>query len=520
MALTEAVMPKRERKAGLASWVPLLGFGFMVAMGLWPILAHTYLPLIDLPNHIARHHIAAHGDGPLAQYYTYTFSLVPNSAVDLLWRFTGQAGDPVLFSNRIMALYAVLFVSATMILARVLWGRWTGWSAVVGIVTFSGPFFWGFQNFIFSVPFCLLGLALWLLLEDRKRARLLVFFAFAAMLYLMHFFAFAILCIAVFGREAQVQLEDKGPLSRRFGLLVLNMLPFAVPVFWLALNILTGPETPAGTRTEFGELINRFGAVTSPFMAWNTESMPQINLIGYLAAGFLALCFATLFWKRGPHLVLHRKLRGAVVVLTLATLLAPIWLNGVALVHIRVPLVLLAVLFAATCWQGLNQRQLVVLSLIVAMLVGARSFYVERFIARYDHDIRTLLDMAEVLPAGARVLPVRGPGLQEDYRLSHAQAYLVAKRDVFVPTLFQGVHAIQVNPDWSEYAHPALFAVDLRLVLRQETNPIPEDVPFLEDWEQKFTHVLLLDRDTNDIHTDPRLSQIAQAGRFTLYRVE
>lgn len=518
--MTDRTLPSPQRGLRTAVWAPCLAFSFALLCATAPILLHSYLPLVDLPNHIARHHIAAYGQGALTDYYTYAPSLVPNSAADLVWRFLGHPGDPVLFSSYLMAFYAASFIAATMFLSRILHGGWSVWPAGVALVVFNAPFFWGFQNFVLSVPFCLLALALWLALEDRgSTLRIAVFIPVALGLYLMHFFAFAILCIAAFGREVQRLLAADTPHRYRFARLTLAMLPFALPIIWLVFTILTEPPSPAGTRTEFGSLIGRWVAFISPFTSWSTHGMPQINQTGSMGFWLFMLCLATFLLRRGPRLSLHPKMRGPAIALMVAMAIAPTWLNGVALVHIRIPLVLVAVLFAATRWRDLEAKQAFVLAAAFATVIGLRSHYMERFVSLHDAEMRDMLQATQSLPAGARLVAARSPGLQRDYRLSHVQAYTVVRNNAFVPTLFQGVHALQLKQQWADYAHPALFAADIRRMLHPDTHPFIPGTEFLENWEHKFTHLLLLDPDVLSIQADPRLTVVAQVGRFTLYSI-
>ncbi|MGJ8610141.1 MAG: hypothetical protein ACSHWY_03540 [Octadecabacter sp.] len=509
------------RATALHAWLPLFAFILASLCAVVPILSHDYLPLIDLPNHIARHHIAANGQGALAQYYTSVASFVPNSAVDLLWKVWGFTDDPVAFSKYVMAFYAVSFVGSTMFLARVVQGHWTLWSAGVSLIVFNGPFFWGFQNFVVSVPFCLLFLGFWFLLEQKKLAlRLAIFFPLALIIYLMHFFVFAIFAIAVFGREVQVQLSQKGRFSRKLGRLTILMVPFAVPLLWLIYDMLTGPASVAGSRTSFGSVGDRILGIFSPFTAMNADSVPQIPNIGFVTGIFVALCALTLFLRTGPRLVVNTKMVGPLIALSVASLLAPSWLSGVAFVHFRVPLVLYTVFFAATQWRGLNVQRASYLTVFIAAIVVIKCFYIEKFVSQYDSDVQDLLQATQALPAGARVLPVRTPGMELDHRFFHVQAYVVTERDAFVPTLFLGTHSIQLKDEWSGYAHPALYGVDVRRVLDQDIYPATSDADFLADWERKYTHVLLMDEDKLDIHTDSRLTLEERVGRFTLYRVE
>jgi hypothetical protein len=519
--MTAAAVETTTRPTTQLVWLPFLAFILTSLCAVVPILSHSYLPLVDLPNHIARHHIAANGQGALAQYYTSVASLVPNSAVDLLWAVWPFGDDPVEFSKYIMAFYAVSFIGSTMFLARVVHGHWTLWSAGVSLIVFNGTFFLGFQNFVVSVPFCILFLGFWLLLERKHLAlRLAVFFPLAVALYLMHFFVFASFAVAVFGREVQVQLSREGRFSNRLAQLTILMLPFAVPVAWLIHDMLTGSASPAGSLTEYGSFQNRILGIFSPFSAMNADSMQPVQNLGYVTGIFVVLCALTLFLRKGPRLVLNNKMVGPLIALSVAALLAPSWLSGVAFVHFRVPLVLFTVFFAATQWRDLKAKTAMYISFFVVALLGIRGVFIEKFVSDYDSDIQDLLEATQALPAGARVLPVRSPGMELDRRFWHVQAYVVTKRDAFVPTLFLGTHSVQLNKEWSEYAHPALFGVDVRRILDQQTYSVPPGLEFLEEWERKYTYVLLLDHDTLEIHTDHRLALEERVGRFTLYKVE
>ncbi len=95
----------------------------------------------------------------------------------------------------------------------------------------------------------------------------------------------------------------------------------------------------------------------------------------------------------------------------------------------------------------------------------------------------------------------------------------MAERDVFVPTLFQGVHELRVLDRWADHAEPVESAIDLRWVLQPELAADLARPVFTIDWERKFTHALLLDRTAPELTDDPRLEPVARAGRFTLFRI-
>lgn len=503
---------------------PLAGFVFGVICTALPLLMHLQLPLVDLPNHIARLHVATLGpEAPLSDYYRYTASWVPNAAIDLLWRGLDFPLDATRFAQLVMVSYAVNFIASAMVLARVVQGRWTLWSAAAALVVYSAPFMWGFQNFVWSLPFCLYGLALWLGAERRGLAlRLAVFLPYGLMIYLMHFFAFGFLWVLVIGRELQVLIErGRWRDARGWGRFGVLMLPFIVPLVWLFVTLHAAGPAEQGTKTAYGvELVYRFEMLVAPLWADNAKDFPLLNALAIVGLLLLALVFSRLLPGRGPRLIVARPLRGAVLALALAMCAAPTWLNGVAQVHIRAPMLLCALLFAATRWEGLSPRLATTLALVFALVIGARGLAFERFAARYEAEVQDMFALTRSLPEGARLLSARAPGRMMEKRLWHIEALNVAQRDVFVAGLFQGVHALQVRKKWKAYTHPQLFPLDIRLLTSPEDG---EELPeFARDWTHKFTDLLLLDpipAQFAPLLERPDLHRVASQGRFTLYHI-
>lgn len=496
--------------------LPMTAFVFgAICTGL-PLLLHLYLPLVDLPNHIARLYIAeTSGMGPLARYYTYSNVLVPNSAVDFLWEGLGHPFGTVRFANLVMVSYAVNMIASAMVLARVVHGRWTTWSAASALLVYSAPFFWGFQNFVWSLPFCLYGIALWLAMERQATwRRLVIFVPFAALLYLMHFFAFGFLAIAVAGRELQTLWAKRDQLRRMIAIRIVLMLPFILPVFYLAFSLHEAPPSPAGTLTAFGGLTTRLSMLVSPLFSPNTNDFPAMNILSIVGLLLLVLVSSRVLSKQGPRLIIHPVMWGPTIAIGLAVGFAPSWLNGVALVEIRAPTLFCFLLIAGTSWQGLDARKAALLMMAFGAVILARGVAMERFSATYEADVRDMLDVTKALPAGARLLPLRAPGKQKDRRLYHLQGLLVAQRDVFVPTLFQGVHALTLREEWHSSAHPASSAIDIRFI--QDPAYSAMAPVFAQDWERKFTYALLMDE--TDLPLIPQLEKVASQGRFTLFR--
>ncbi|RVT83968.1 hypothetical protein DXV76_09665 [Rhodobacteraceae bacterium CCMM004] len=499
----------RSTQSGL--WAAL---AFAVAAGgaAAPIALHPLLPLVDLPNHIARLHIAGTGGaGPLADYYTYRLAPKPNAAADLLWALTGRWGDPVHFVRATLVAYAVALVGGTMVLARVAWGRWSPWPAASALVVYSGAFFWGFHNFVLSVPGAVLGLALWLATERwRTRWRVALFVPVALALYGMHFFGFAALAIGAFGREVQRLAGGETGWRQTASL----ALPFLGPTVWTAVQSLDGPPSSAGAQSLFGGWSERLEVLRAPVLSAPAEAVPAISSAGDAALALFAGALLLAVRRRGLRLTFAPALKGPVIALAVVALAMPFWLNGVAMTHLRLPAVLAAVLFAATEWRGLTRGHAALLAAAVAGVLTARAVSLDRYASAYDADLADLTAVLAELPEGARLLPLRAPGQEPDRRLWHVAAVAVWQRQAFVPTLFQGVDALDVRTRWEDRADPATYPTEIDDAL----NPGAISRVFIRNWPAKFTHVLTLDRGAEGIEAGP-VRLLSGAGRFTLYAV-
>lgn len=506
----------------LKSVLPLLGFVLVTGLTLWPILSHLYLPLADLPNHVARHHILTEAAaGPLTAYYEARFAIVPNAAADFLWFLFADRADPVRFSQWVMAGYAVNLIAATAALSRFLHGRWSLWPLSVALVVFNANYFWGFQNFLTTVPFVIWGLLLWLALESRATVlRMAVFVPVAAALFFMHFFAFTMLAIATAGREMQVVLAaSPGRRRAALGKAITLGLPFVLPLLWLLRDILTGSPGIHGSMTTAPSLLTFFQGFAGITLQLPAHSR-AFAATGGVVLAVLILLFLSMRYRRFGRLALDPRMAGPVLALGLAALLAPFWLNGVGFVNIRAPFVTVALLIAGTRWTDTGIRAATAIALVVLALIGIRAAQVERLTALHDAETRDFIATLAALPEGARLLPARGPDMEMDARLTHLQAYAVVERQSYVPTLFQGVHMLQVREEWHDISHPQWGAIDIRRLLDPDADVGPPTIPqFWRDWSERYTHVALFEPVDPDLLAKLPLRKISQAGRFTLFEI-
>ncbi|MCX8507891.1 MAG: hypothetical protein ORN49_03255 [Rhodobacteraceae bacterium] len=488
-----------------------------VALTAGPILAHRFLPLVDLPNHIARHAIAADPDGPLSLYYQIGPLALPNSAVDMLWALLGHSGDVIRFSTYSFALYAALLIIATMVLGRVIWGRFSPWHAASGLFVYSNSFFWGFENFLFTIPFALLAMALWLVVAAwPTRFRLLIFLPVAAGIYFMHIFAFLGLAIAAVGHEGQALYAARGARWAQFRARLPMALPFALPIGWMVIH------SPPGAHgiTQMTPLLKRTEMLTLAFQAPRSDLLHPLNLSGYAVQALLLVLMMAVLLRRSKTVVLNCRMVGPLAALAAATLLSPTWLNGASYVHIRLPVLLFPAFLASTDLRALTARGKKLIALAVFSLMLTRGLLFERLAAGHTAEMGDLAATLAPLPPQSRLLAVRGHGNQwRDVQLVHAVAYAVVWQQAFVPTLFQGAHSLVVRPQWLSSTKTDLYAVDECRLADLDCDAPGERPEFIADWQRKFTHVLLEDKDPQFLGNIPALRRVAGQGRFTLYEV-
>ena len=510
---------RSSRLAAFATLGTVLAvFGFIAA---W-----DYLPLTDLPNHIARLTVASGRSEVLSRFYDYDFVLTTNLAVDALWLLVSAWGnDAVTFANLAMAFYGANFVLSVCVLSRVVHGRWSIWPLSSVLLVMNSVFFWGFQNYLFTVPFALHGLALWIALEGRTmRLRLAIFLPYAFLLLLGHVMAFVILPLCILGLEMQrLVLTRRGArwndLRQRLPL----ALPFLLPlVYYVAIESLLGPK-PYEQDTGFGSLRYRFAGLLTGFGPKVDSGAVLLVTIGFLVLIVFAVVFVVALARPASGLRLAPSGRGPVAALLLLSLFVPATISGVALIHIRYPFVLVALLLGFTSWTALRPVALVLISVLFVSLSLLQYGAAGNFFRWFNDEMADLEAVMDTLPPGSILLPlVKDEGVTATNNKLHLQAYAVPRAEAFVPTLFQGTHGLRVRPEYRDIASPVWNAVRASVVLHPQcARSVPEFSrtrrPYWLFWEERFTHVLALDPLPSRLLTGTGLACMSGAGSVSVY---
>lgn len=527
---------RRGGAAGQAvrGWVvPTLALALALLIAL-PLLLNPFLPFEDLPNHIARRHLAAGVPAPLAEYVVLQGGLATNAAVDLAWQLRLWLGpvtaqDALAFSRGAMAVAMLGLVGAVMVLHRVLHGRWSAWPLLAGLLVHNANVLWGFENYVVTLPLGILGLALWIATRGAAPAlRLGLTLAVAVVLFLGHVLVLLAYAVLVAGYEAGRTWRPGGR-------------PDWAAADWAGLAVVAGvclvyvaqsaaaPPAGYGTTTDLGPLSARLQILLSPFGA----GMGADALLGVLGAQApVLLAVPVVLWvlvRRG--LLVARGAPGMaapLVLLALVALAMPVQLSGVYFTHLRFPVLLFALLIAATDLRPAPGRWPALVGGVLALaLLGAvalRSQALDRAARAHSAEVAALSSLAADLPAGARVLPVLAPGLRPaTTRHFHTAAYLVPLADVLVPTLFVGgSHRLAMAPGLTGLSAPQPSAVPLPLLdLPPEgwSEAMREAWAFVPGWRGRFTHLLLIGPAPEGFAARDDLQPLRQAGEIGLYRI-
>jgi hypothetical protein len=257
-------------------------FGLLAASSL-PVLCSPYLPMQDLPNHLAIVATLARratepawseqfewrlGFAPYAAYYALTLGLA---------RFVG-----VLAANKLVLVAYTLATPVAFLFAARSLGVKNRWCALLAFpLVYSDFYLAGFTNTLLSVPLSLLGVGLGALVVRRERGRVGLIIALAgvgAALYLTHPLSLGILALTLaavlptYGRPRDTLL----PLAALSPALALAALSSGAA----SLGDMPAFELPAADKALY--------FLMTPLLAVDAASRPLF----FVAAGALALVLA------------------------------------------------------------------------------------------------------------------------------------------------------------------------------------------------------------------------------------
>ncbi len=222
-----------------ASWPEVAAAAALLAVAAWPLWAGRYLPLLDLPQHLALSRIVARVADPalgFARWYVVDGRVTPYWGYYAAMRWLDPLG-PELANRLLLSAYAIGLPIAAGYALRSLGRDWR-WAAFTVPLVHGTNLFFGFTAFLLSLPLFLVALGLaarHLAAERADAARAIRLAAVAALLSLFHAQTYALLGLAVLALLA-VEWRGVGWAGRRalaFVPSILRVLPWLVRSFGL-----------------------------------------------------------------------------------------------------------------------------------------------------------------------------------------------------------------------------------------------------------------------------------------------
>lgn len=216
-------------------WCGTAAIAFLITIA--PILAVTYPPLLDYPNHLARSFILANLDDPvLSTIYEANWRYLPNLAYDLVMSvLTAIAPAPVAGKIFIFLMFLAQ-LGGVVALHFAIHRQLTPIPFIAILFLVNYIFFMGFLAYYLSSAIVLLGLAAWVWMEDHPAFwRLAVGTGFGLLLVVFHLYAFGAFAFLVGAYEASrlvVNWRKMREIAARLLLAGIAFVP-AVAVFLL-----------------------------------------------------------------------------------------------------------------------------------------------------------------------------------------------------------------------------------------------------------------------------------------------
>ena len=400
----------------------------------------------DYPAHLASFWLIGGGvfDPAAAHIYRLHWAFIPNLASEILVPALARLVGLSIATRLFLTAAVLMWVLGPGAIHRALYGRW-GIAPLFGaFFAYNDNFVWGFFNYYFTAGLSFIIFAAWIAWERKTPLRLAGFALAVTVIYFGHIFAAASLLLMIAAYETTKAWREGPTLPALWK----RALPVAAIYAPAALAfLLLKPPSAGDTRPQFN-LADTFLDRVASLIAHNFDN-PAYTLSFLLFAG-LALAF---YYRKAE---LHPTLRGVVAVLFIASLVAPEWAMGGWAVHLRLPCVFAALLFASVelrlgdrLLRGLAGAALVVIAWQAAALAANWRLY--------DRQYAEFRAADTAIPRGARVMTVLDGdaiGLDADQPYWHMAEFAVIDRSIFTPLMFttHGQHVVQLKAPYDRFA--------------------------------------------------------------------
>jgi hypothetical protein len=223
---------------------------------------------------------------------------------------------------------------------------------------------------------------------------------------------------------------------------------------------------------------------------------------------------------------LHPAMWGTLGLLLAGAILAPEWAFGGWAVHLRLPAVFGAMLFASAELPMKPASRTALVALVLVTIGWCATTLAESWLV-YDRQIREFQAALEEVPRGSRMLTALDGdaiGDRPDQPYWHMAEFAVPERGVFTPLLFttKGQHVVQLNPRYEKYAAASAQqgsppdVDELSFLARgqmDQDEDIQDDMPYLNHFQCHFDIAVVVHLDGKRTPV-PSMLRLRHAGTF------
>ncbi|MCW6537064.1 hypothetical protein [Sphingomonas lycopersici] len=401
-----------------------IGPGFVwvcILLSTVPLLWPAIPPLVDVPGHIGRYHVAIDlwRSADLQRHWDYHWAPIGNLGVDLLVIPLAKWVGVELATKLITVAIPPLFVAGLIRLSHAATGTLSPSAALAFPLAYGYPFQFGFVNFMLAAALALHALASWIRLADRPALRAMIFIPVSCLLWVAHSFGWGLFGLLAFTAEV-MRLRSHGWL-RAAARAALMCTPLALPLF----PMLTGAAGP-----DHGVSYNWLMKI-----GW-LASLLRERWQAYDAGCVTAIVF--FFWVALRNRASFRfdPLLGALALVGFAAYLAlPRLLLGGAYVDMRMLGIAVAIaILAVHPHPGASDKLAPRLALVATGFFLLRTATSTAAMLLYASTQQSALAAVAHIPRGAGVLVLVNEPCDKWHsdRLEHLDGIAIARRDAFV----------------------------------------------------------------------------------------
>ncbi|WP_456662449.1 hypothetical protein [Bradyrhizobium sp. LB13.1] len=501
---------------GLDRSVTLVVFAVLAVASFLPVLLTPIPAMVDYPNHLARMYILSQNGTPDANpHYEVAWAFYPNLGMDLLVPQMARLISVENATRLFLLLSQLLIVGGALLLEWARKGRvhLAGFAALAFL--YCLPFSWGFVNFEFGLGLALCGIAVYLMLAERRwPLRFIVNMVFVAALFAAHFFSLGIYG-ATLGLYELSRICDRRT-SYRAAAARLGALALPALVLFGIMRMTAGSIGSEGTSwfLEFKPI-------------WPLRIMNGYNLTVAATTG-LALMISLLFAARRGVLKLEPAGIWLAIGFALLFVVIPSKLFGTSFVDLRV-IPAAALILPAFCSLSLPSRtwRMAALAAISGITLINLAVVFAVWLP-YRTDYAAIVESFHKIDRGSRILVAstvdKGDPPFADltsYPMYYAPTLAVHYANAFVPNLFTEAGKQPVRPREAvrrlaiPYGGPVPLAVLTAIAASQPPTEIP---PFVRTWQQDYDYLYVLGPPAPNPLAD-LLEALDASERFVLYKI-